>query len=60
MKKSDLLQFFGSALKFASRLDYASRNSFYNLPDILTDRQRGDVIRRMKAKRITVPKEWMK
>ena len=59
MKKIDLIEYLGgTAEKAAKRLDYAHRNSIQRFGDYLTPRQVADITRRMKAKRINIPKEW--
>jgi hypothetical protein len=60
MKKQTVIDYLGSAPEIARKLEYAHRNVVYGWPDILTDRIYADVIRRMKAKRIPIPKSWMK
>lgn len=58
MKKQTVIDYLGSAPEIARKLEYAHRNVVYGWPDILTDRIYADVIRRMKAKRIPIPKSW--
>lgn len=59
MKKSEIIELIGNAPEIAKRLEYAHRNVVYGWPDELSKRQAADVVRRMKAKRIPVPKEWL-
>ena len=52
----------GTYANVARKLGYKgprADNNIRQLPDILTDRQAGVIIMRMKAKRIAVPKEWL-
>lgn len=58
MKKSEIIRVIGNAPAIAKRLEYAHRNVVYGWPDELSERQSADVIRRMKVKRIPIPKEW--
>lgn len=59
MKKSEIIHVIGNAPEIAKRLEYAHRNVVYGWPEELSERQSSDVIRRMKAKRIPVPKDWL-
>ena len=58
MKKTAIIKLLGNAPEIARKLEYAHRNVVYGWPDVLTPRQSADVIRRMKANRIAVPKDW--
>jgi hypothetical protein len=60
MKKYDLVKYLGgNVIKAAEKLGYIHRNSIYQLPETLTDRQAKCVMMRMKAKRIKIPPEWL-
>ena len=59
MKKQIVIDYLGSAPVIKERLDYAHRNVVYGWPDILTPRIMADIVRRMKAKRIKVPADWL-
>lgn len=60
MSKTELIKQLGnpSAIKAAQMLGYKDRQSIYQLPEVLTDRQSQAVIMRMKANGIKVPAEW--
>lgn len=58
MKKQQLIEMFGNAPAIAKRLGLKHRNVVYGWPDELTDRQSENVIIRMKAHRIPIPKDW--
>lgn len=57
--KANIIAYVGEAPEIKKKLDYEHRNVVYGWKDELTVRQSKDVIRRMKAKRIPVPKEWL-
>lgn len=58
MRKQTVIDYLGNAPEIARKLEYAHRNVVYGWPDILTDRVYSDVKRRMKAKRIPIPRDW--
>lgn len=60
MTKTELMKQLGnpSAIEAAKLLGYKDRQSIYQLPEVLTDRQYQAVIMRMKAHGIAVPAEW--
>jgi hypothetical protein len=60
MDKQIVINHFGGAPKIKIKLDYAHRNVVYGWPDTLTPRILADIIRRMKANKIPVPKGWLK
>ena len=47
------------AVNAANKLDYSDRNSINCLPDVLSQSQARNIIRRMKAARLPIPKEWL-
>lgn len=57
--KANIIAYVGEAPEIKRKLDYEHRNVVYGWKDELSVRQSKDVIRRMKAARITVPKEWL-
>ncbi|MDP4112883.1 MAG: hypothetical protein Q8924_12270 [Bacillota bacterium] len=59
MNSKDLIDHFGSATIAAKKLGYADRNCIYNMPDPITPRTLASIKKRMKLKRIPVPKEWV-
>jgi hypothetical protein len=65
MKKSELITYLTadnvSLRQAAKRLGWAgdrADNAIWYLPEELTDKQSANIIRRMKAARWRVPKEW--
>jgi len=65
MKKADLIKHLtadGVSLRQAAKkLGWAGEradNAIWYLPEELTDKQSANIIRRMKAARIPIPKEW--
>lgn len=58
MKKEMVRDFFDGAQNLADRLGYRHRNVYYRWPSILTDRIKQQIFMRMKAARISIPKEW--
>jgi hypothetical protein len=59
MKKQIIFEYFkNDAQDLADKLEFAHRNTYYNWPDILTDRILADVLRRMKAARLKIPADW--
>lgn len=60
MKKQTVIDHFGDAPIIKEKLEYAHRNVVYGWPDTLTPRILADIIRRMKANKIPVPKVWTK
>jgi len=60
MKKQDLIDLLGKAPTLAKKLNFKHRNIVYGWSEELTERQSANVIMRMKANRIKIPKEWLK
>ena len=59
MNKKELVTYIGGTYEqIAHKLDFASKQSIAQLPEVLTDKQSRNIIRRMMAARIKVPKEW--
>jgi hypothetical protein len=64
IKKSELIKYLGgTAMNAACQLGYdviRPDNNITRLPDILTKRQQGVILMRMKANRIPIPDKWLK
>lgn len=58
MDKKIVIEYFGSVTQAAAKLGYKSRQCVYNWPNELSKGRMEAIIRRMKAERIDVPKEW--
>jgi hypothetical protein len=58
MKKENVLMLFDNAQDLADTLKFAHRNTYYNWPNILTDRIVEDVKRRMQSAGLKIPKHW--
>ena len=64
IKKSELIEYLGgSAMNAGCRLGYdhiRPDNNIIRLPDVLTKRQAGVIIMRMRANNIPIPRKWLK